>query len=250
MIPLRTLAAAGPLLLSLTQPLLAEVPEEASRAIAESLTRALPGVEHGAVRESPIPGLYQVELEGGLFLFATADGRYLINGELYESRPEGLANLTEEARKVERRRLLAELAPDEAIVFPARAGRRAVLWVFTDVDCGYCRRFHQEVPALNEAGVEVRYLAFPRTGPGTPSADRLATAWCSEDRRAALTALKAGKAVPVRVCADNPVARHYRLGERLGVQGTPALYLADGTSIPGYRPAAELLEIVAAQGRR
>ena len=135
--------------------------------------------------------------------------------------------------------MLDALQTDDMIIFAPEGRRRGVVNVFTDVDCGYCQRLHREVPALNEMGIEVRYLAYPRAGIGSPSAEKLVSAWCAENPQAALTRLKTGEPVEPRSCA-NPIAAQYRLGQQMGVRGTPALFLEDGRMLPGYMPADAL----------
>ena len=117
---------------------------------------------------------------------------------------------------------------------------KAFVYVFTDVDCYYCQKLHQEVPALKELGVEIRYLAYPRAGVGSPSYRKIASAWCAEDPNISLTALKAGEQIPDNVCENNPVAEQYMLGGQLGVSGTPALVTESGKLLPGYMPADKL----------
>jgi thiol:disulfide interchange protein DsbC len=123
--------------------------------------------------------------------------------------------------------------------FKPKGETRAVVSVFTDVDCGYCRKLHLEMADMNALGIEVRYLAFPRAGVGSPTYDKIVSAWCADDRNQALTDLKLGKDIPNRAC-PNPVAKQYELGHDIGVTGTPAIVLEDGRLLPGYMPAAEL----------
>ncbi|HSG89199.1 MAG TPA: DsbC family protein [Pseudomonadales bacterium] len=184
-------------------------------------------------------GLYAVELADASAYYATADGSHLIAGDLYAVLADGFQNRTEDLRAVRRVEMIDEVKRDDMIVFAPEGETRAVVNVFTDIDCGFCQRLHREVPALNEMGVEVRYLAYPRAGIGSGSMDKLVSAWCAEDPRVALTRLKSGQPVEPRSCA-NPVAAHYRLGQRMGVRGTPALFLEDGRMLPGYMPAAAL----------
>src|SRR5262249_38516615 len=124
-------------------------------------------------------------------------------------------------------------------VFPAQGHRKAVITVFTDVDCGYCRKLHLEVPAMNKMGVEVRYLAYPRSGVGSPSYDKLVTAWCSANRQDAITRLKRGEELPQKPC-ETPVAHEKELGQVGGLPGTPGIVLEDGRMLPGYMTADEL----------
>ena len=114
--------------------------------------------------------------------------------------------------------------------------------VFTDVDCGYCRKLHSEVEQLNNLGIEVRYMAFPRGGMQSPAAQVMQSVWCADNRQQAMTSAKQGKTVEEKTCA-NPVAQEYELGKQLGVQGTPAIFLANGVMIPGYQPAQQLATI-------
>ena len=113
--------------------------------------------------------------------------------------------------------------------------------MFTDVTCFYCQKLHKEVPALNKRGVEVRYLAYPRAGVGSAGFNQLASAWCADNPQETLTQLKNKQSVPEKVCADNPIAAQYQLGQELGVRGTPAIVTQDGQMIPGYQSADDLM---------
>lgn len=139
-----------------------------------------------------------------------------------------------------RAQALATLDADDMIVFSPKGEPKATVTVFTDIDCGYCRKLHQEVPELNKMGIEVRYLGYPRAGVNSQSHKKLTTAWCAEDQRETLTRLKNGESVPLKVCDDNSVAEAYRLGQQMGVTATPALVLESGELQLGYMPAAQL----------
>lgn len=202
--------------------------------------RALrPDIPIEAVSASPLPGIYELKLTGGTVFYGTEDGKYLFAGDLYELGESDLVNLADIGRESDRRDLMATVAFDDMVVFPANGKTKAVINVFTDVDCGYCRKLHQEVPALNELGIEVRYLAYPRAGIGSPSYAKIVSAWCADDPNSAITELKAGNEIPEKSC-DNPVAAQFDLGREVGVTGTPAIVLEDGRLLPGYAPAADL----------
>ncbi|TNE77407.1 MAG: DsbC family protein, partial [Gammaproteobacteria bacterium] len=142
-----------------------KVPADVSAAIIAKLKEARPDMQFGAVEPSPIDGLYVVRLNGTQFLYASADGEYVVAGEMYRARPGMFVPVKDLAAAKIRQEMLSAVAEKDMIVFPAADQRRAFLYVFTDVDCGYCRKLHLEsVPELNMAGVEVRYLAFPRAG--------------------------------------------------------------------------------------
>jgi len=221
-----------------------DVPPQVKAAIDASMAVILPEVPYEALAVTPVAGLYKVSLEGGRFLYFAADGQTMISGEMYQLANDELVNLAEAERKVVRHDLIAGIDPEGMIVFSPKGKTRAVINVFTDVDCGYCRKLHLEVPELNSAGVEVRYLAYPRAGINSMSYAKIASAWCAKDPNQALTKLKTGEDIPIAVCEGNPVADHFRLGNDMGVQGTPALVLMDGTLIPGYQPADALVEML------
>jgi len=202
------------------------------------LLKVRPDMPIQTIADSPIKGMYEVSLAGGQILHITQDGIFFIAGDLYQVTESDLINLTEFNRNDKRKELLATLDESEMVVFSPQ-NPKATVTVFTDFDCTYCRKLHQEVPELNKLGVAVRYLAYPRAGVPSASYDKMVSAWCADDPNLALTEAKMGKAIPQKTCA-NPVAKQYRLGEDFGVTGTPALVLEDGELLPGYMPARAL----------
>ena len=172
------------------------------------LARLRPDIPIERVQSTPIPGMVALVVAGGTLLYATEDGRYLFAGDLYELTETDLVNVAEAGRVDERRAAMASVDPASMIIFPASGVRRASINVFTDVDCGYCQKLHLEVPALNELGIEVRYLGYPRAGIGSDSYDRIVSAWCAKDPRDALTRVKAGEDIPAATC-DNRIAEHF-----------------------------------------
>jgi len=216
-------------------------------AIVEKLRAARPDLDYQVLASSPVPGFYQVQIAGGPVLHVIEGGEFFFDGALYQARPGMFVNLSELEMMAQRRDAIAAVPVADTIVFaPADGKTLGVMNVFTDIDCGYCRKLHQLVPELTALGIEVRYFAFPRAGIGSEAYQKAVTAWCAEDRRDALTRLKNGESIPLAQCEDNPVAAQFELGQELGVSGTPATILADGTLVPGYRGAedfAQLLDI-------
>lgn len=188
------------------------------------------------VKKAGLDGLYQVELDGLRFIYTTADASYMIAGDLYEVAPEGLENLSDKERSGSRAKLLNDIAEQDMIVFAPKGKTKATVTVFTDVDCYYCQKLHADVPKMNEMGIKVRYLAFPRAGIGSPSYQKIASAWCADDKQDSMTKLKNRQEIPLNVCKNNPVEAQYILGQKIGVNGTPALLLDDGSLLPGYLP--------------
>jgi thiol:disulfide interchange protein DsbC len=217
---------------------LAADPDQAIRQALKSLQPDLP-IE--AISESPMPGLYQVQLKGGRLIYASADAQFVLQGFLYQVKDGKTVNLTEQAESKGVAKEINAIPSAEMVVFPAdpKAEKKTHITVFTDTDCGYCQKLHSEVAELNRRGVEVRYVAFPRQGIGSHSYDTLVSVWCAKDRREAMNLAKTRKEVPAAKC-DNPVAKQYALGQMIGVQGTPAVVLANGQMIPGYQPAPQL----------
>lgn len=211
-----------------------------SDSILGQLRAARPDLQYGEPVPSKVPGLYEVQIQQGPSILVSEDGRFFIAGDIFEVRGGTVVNVAEEKRSVYRREELAKLDPSDMIIFKPSGETKAVLTVFTDIDCGYCRKLHREIDEMNDLGIEVHYLAYPRAGLGSPSYRKIATAWCSDNRQETLTRMKNGENVPENVCPENPVAAELALGERFGVNGTPALVLEDGTLIPGYRPAKDL----------
>ena len=216
--------------------------EKTEDVIKAKIEQARPDLAIASVQPSAATGLYEVKLSAGPVLYATADGDFFVLGDLFAVTVKGIVNLAEQERDLARKALLASVSTEDMIIFSPEGERRGTLTVFTDVDCFYCQKLHQEVPALNKAGVEVRYLAYPRAGIGSESFRKIASAWCADDRQDAITKLKARQEIPENVCAGNPVADQYALGQRAGVRGTPALVLESGEMVPGYVAADELVK--------
>ena len=210
-------------------------------ALLANLKSVIPDGQAKVVAESGVPGMVLVEYGNGQLLYASADGRHLLLGDLLEFDADGLVNRTEERRSLRRKDLLAGVDSGEMVVFSPKGEVKASVAIFTDVDCGYCRKLHQEMDEINALGIEVRYLAFPRAGPGSRSFEKTVSAWCADDPHKAITELKRGNSVPDRTC-PNPVAAQYELGVDLGVTGTPALVTEEGKLLPGYMPALQLAD--------
>ena len=199
------------------------------------------GFKIDSVRTSEIPGLFEVQFDNGPLVYSTEDGKYFIHGDIYTVQEGNFVNLAEQRRDGDRVAKLAALDSDDMIIFSPEGKPRASITVFTDVTCFYCQKLHKEVPALNKRGVEVRYLAYPRAGVDSPGGRQLASAWCAKNPQETLTKLKNGQSVPDNVCAGNPVAAQYQLGQQMGVRGTPAMVTEAGVMIPGYQSADELM---------
>lgn len=192
------------------------------------------GLKPTSVANSPVPGLLQVFTDRGLF-FASADGQYLIQGEVFDLKNK--AHVNEQVMKPMRQQGIKQLT-SSAIEYKAK-NEKFVVTVFTDTDCGYCRKLHNEMQDYLNAGITVRYLAYPRGGENSQTFKTLESIWCSKDKQGAMNKAKAGNEVSVAKC-ENDVAAQYHLGQSFGINGTPAMILPDGSLIPGYQPASAL----------
>jgi thiol:disulfide interchange protein DsbC len=196
-------------------------------------------VEIDAVRPSVLPGIFEVA-RGGEVLYVSGDGRYALSGDLYETGSGH--NLSEKRRTEARAVALRGVSDSDSIIFAPSHPRYTVL-VFTDVDCAYCRQLHKEIAEYNRLGVKVKYLFYPRTGPGTESWRKAEAVWCAPDRHDALTKAKAGAEIPGNgACASTPVARTYELGQELGIRGTPGIFTERGDYLPGYYSPERLVQ--------
>ncbi|MEX0963477.1 MAG: DsbC family protein [Pseudohongiellaceae bacterium] len=191
-----------------------------------------------SISATPLPSIFQVELNTGEILYSDISGDYLFAGDMYQTTSAGLMNLSASKRQERNLDKVAAIPESEMIIFtPDQI--KASITVFTDVDCTYCRKLHSELDQLMAKGIEVRYVAYPRGGSDAASFDKMISVWCSNDRKKSLTQAKNGQNLPAADC-DTPVLAHYALGNELGISGTPALVFPDGRVIPGYMDAERL----------
>jgi thiol:disulfide interchange protein DsbC len=212
-------------------------------AIEERLSKMLPEYGVDSISESAMPGVYEVMM-GPQVIYMSADGRYMMQGRLIDL--ETREDLTEPRRAAARKAAVDKVGEEQMVIFAPKDYKHTVT-VFTDIDCGYCRKLHQEMDDYLEAGIRVRYVFYPRAGVGSESFNEAVSVWCADDRQQAMTDAKAGKPIEARTC-ENPVTAHMQLGEQLNISGTPALVLDNGEMLPGYVPANRLSAALKAQG--
>jgi thiol:disulfide interchange protein DsbC len=210
--------------------------DEAVDAVRAELLKTFPDAKAGDISPSPIPGLYEMRL-GPQIVYVSADGHYLVKGDIVSVKDDH--NLTETRRSAARLAAVNGVGEDRMIVFQPKQVKHTIT-VFTDVDCGYCRKLHRQINDYLAQGIRVRYMFFPRSGPNTDSWFKAEKVWCSADRNAALTRAKLGEVLQTVQCTPNPVQQHYSLGREFGIEGTPAIILDNGELVPGYASPAEL----------
>jgi thiol:disulfide interchange protein DsbC len=207
-------------------------------AIRKALSQAMPNSKVDAVKPSVIKGLYEAAVGANIY-YVSEDGKYLImQGRLFDIAAR--KDLTEEKLNGTRRFAIENMGKEDMIIFKAKIPKYTVT-IFTDIDCGYCRKLHSELDQYSAQGITIQYLFYPRAGKGSDSYNKAISVWCADDRNAALTAAKKDKSIPVKTC-DNPIDKHMKLAEDFDVKGTPMIVTESGNILPGYLPAKQLVE--------
>ena len=193
-----------------------------------------------SIEPSVFDGIYKVYYGDLQPIYVSQDGNFFIYGDMYQINSNRIINITNEETKSRRVDLLSSIPSNELIIFKSKNEISAIT-VFTDVDCGYCRKLHSQISEYNKVGITVKYAAFPRSGIGTQTFTRMVGAWCAADPKKVITDLKNDKKLNLDFCDDQPIAKHYVIGQKLGISGTPAIITPDGELIPGYVSPEELL---------
>jgi thiol:disulfide interchange protein DsbC len=201
----------------------AATPEE---VVNKAMGALAPQVKVDVAQESVVPGFYEA-IVGNQFIYVSKDGRFVLDGTVFDATSS--RDLTEAGRASRRQAGLTKIGKDKRITFAA-SNPKHVVTVFTDIDCPFCRRFHDQIATYNKLGISVEYVFLPLDI--HPGADKKAEAvWCAKDRNAAFTAAMTGADTGTASC-ENPVAETTQLARQIGVTGTPTLLTADGTRIP------------------
>jgi len=221
---------------SQTQTILGNAPESVRKAITARIQKAGLNATIASIISTEMPNLYWVTFNEVPAVFISGDGQYLLQGELVKLGDNDVTNLSDSLNAQEAKRLITAVPEKDLIIFSPKSKPKAVIYAFTDVDCGYCRKLHNEIEQINAKGIEVRYLAWPRS-PSDVAVNE--AVWCSEDRKSAITTAKHGLPVQAPAC-KSPVLEQRRIGIQIGVNGTPAIYNAEGKYLGGYIPADDL----------
>jgi len=211
----------------------------------QNLAKVMTAAKPDSIKPSPIEGLYEV-VYGAQIFYATKDGSYLVQGDILDV--NGQSNITEQRRTGARLSTINKVSEDKMIIFAPKKVRHTIT-VFTDIDCGYCRKMHNEIDTYLKEGIRVRYLSMPRAGLDSPSYTKAVAVWCAKDRKDALTRAKKDEAVEPKTC-DNPVKEEMQLAQEVGVSGTPTIITDTGRLLPGYVPAAHLAQMLEEDSKR
>jgi len=206
-----------------------------------ALLERMPDLQIQSIEPTVLPGIYELVSEAQVY-YLSPDGKYMLDGSIIDL--EKRINLSDQRRGMIQLSLIDDMPEDQMVVFGNDDGKsERWITVFTDTDCGYCQKLHREIGDITDAGIRVRYLLFPRAGMQSDSFRELQSVWCAADQQEAMTVAKTGGQVESAEC-DNPIQAHVDLATRVGLRGTPLIYLDDGTKIPGYRPASELVKMI------
>jgi len=212
---------------------------QADVVLKDKLEALLPGMVVQTLEPLENTDLYEALVDGEIVYFSK-DGRYVFQGDIIDI--ESRQNITENKRRGLKKEEIESFNEADMIIFEPEKTKHT-LTVFTDIDCGYCRKLHQQMSEYNALGIKVRYMAFPRSGLDSESFDKAVSVWCADDRKQAMTDSKSGSSIKVNSC-DNPIKDHFEAGRRLGITGTPALFLESGELLPGYIPPMRLIQIL------
>jgi thiol:disulfide interchange protein DsbC len=218
---------------------LAAAPSRADEAgVREAFQKKFPQATVESVKRTPFAGIYEI-----VFMFtdqkiAYTDEKlsFIFIGDLIDVRGDDRRNLTEGRRSELAAKTLQESTA--LAIKRVRGNGKRVLYTFEDPNCGFCRKFQQELAKVSD--ITIYTFLWPILS--ADSVEKSKAVWCAKDRGKAWDEIMTTGAVPKndRSC-PNPIAKNHELAQRFGVRGTPAVYLADGRQIGGY-VAAEKLE--------
>lgn len=198
------------------------------------------GIEEEIISAVPtdMDDIYWVTAAGLPSFFTDKSGKHIIQGQIIAVGQEAPVDISGALVAKAAQDALKTVDKKDMVIYPAKGATKSVVYAFTDADCPYCTKLHEEMGDINARGIEVRYLAWPRSEGSIPKMEAI---WCSEDRNAAMDQAKMGANIQAPSC-NNPVREQIELGMSLGVRGTPAIFTESGQQIGGYLPAAQLAQ--------
>lgn len=206
------------------------------KALKSAIAVKIPQATGATIKATPLAGIYEV-MSAGQIMYMDKNARYIIDGDMFDMQTR--QNLTEETRGGIRLTALNDLGEKNMLVYTPKGDVKHTITVFTDIYCPYCRKLHDEMDQYMNNGIKVRYIFVPFKG--KRSVDTSVSVWCAKDRNKAMDKAKSGEEVEAKKC-DNPIAQHQNLAQQIGIRGTPAIMMTSGQLMPGYVPAAKLIE--------
>lgn len=215
------------------------------KEIRQAFQKSFPGMEITSVSKVPYGDLYEVVVDGQA-AYATADGKYLLLGNVVEVASKRNLTAMRNARLAEVK--WSELPLAKAIKEVKGNGKRK-LAIFSDADCPYCRKLEPELEKLDNVTIYTFLYPIVNLHPdAVPTSKQI---WCEKDRLKAWKAyMLQGEAPKAKGDCANPVDEIVELGEKLRVTGTPTIILENGHRIPGYIPADKLDQMMTAASKK
>jgi thiol:disulfide interchange protein DsbC len=223
------------------------VPQTVQQNIINGLKNGPAGLEVFKVESTPVSGIYQVSVSGNQVFYTSEDGQFIFTGKMYQVANGKVTDVQQLQQSLANIKRIQQVPDQNTIVYPAQGPTKYQLNIFTDVDCPYCAKLHQEIPALNASGVKVRYLAYPRAGLESSSFSKIASVWCSDTPKQSLDLMYQNIVTDAAECDNSAIKAQYQLALELGIQGTPAIFFKDGKMMYGFHSAADLLKMVGIQ---
>ena len=223
-------------ILTIAAALAAPAVHASEAAIKQLFQSKLSEVPVETVSRSPMPGIFEVVANGHIF-YTDEKVNFIIRGVLFDARTPAMRNVTK-ARNAELAAQALSKSTENAIK-RVRGNVRRVIYTFEDPNCGYCRQQQKELLKLND--VTIYTFLWPILSPD--SIEKSRAVWCSKDRAKAWDDLMTrGVAPQGDGKCDTPLDKNMDLARRFGANGTPAVFLADGSMLGGYVSAEKIEE--------
>lgn len=247
---IKTIYVSAKLLLIISMSLFSQisigqgVPPSVKANIIAGLKQGPAGLTVTQIETTPMAGVYQVSVNGNQVFYSSGNGEFIFTGKMFKVADGKVTDIVQVKQSLQNISQIKQVPKKNTIVYPAQGPKKHQLFVFTDVDCPYCAKLHKEVPKLNNMGVEVVYLAFPRAGLESPSFSKIVSVWCSKNPKQNIEKMYSGEYMDLIDCDDQAISSQYYLAKQLGIEGTPATFFEDGKMMYGYHSADDLIEML------
>ncbi len=234
--PFRSLAAAALLALSFSS-VFAQGQEATIRKNLSERIPQIPKIEE--ITRTPLAGIYELRLSTNEIYYSDAEGNFLIQGNLIDTKSK--RNLTEE-REAKLSAIDFQTLPFKDAITIVHGNGKRKLAVFEDPNCGYCKRFERDLARVDN--VTVYLFLMPVLGPS--SVEKSRNVWCAKDPAAAWTHMMQKDLAPAAAqCNTAAVERNLEFGHKYKITGTPTLVAQDGTRVPGAIDSTKIEKLLA-----
>ena len=209
-------------------------------AIRKNLAERLPNLPAiDEISKTPMAGLFEVRVNGTDIFYTDAEGNFLIQGSVFDTKAR--SNLTEVRTTKLSAIDFAALPLKDAFTIVRGNGKRKIA-VFEDPNCGYCKRFERDMQKVDNA----TFYMFLYPILGADSVTKSNNLWCAKDKaKAWQDHMVRDTAIATATCDTAAVARNVEFGKKFKITGTPTMFFADGTRVPGAIDAAQVEKLLA-----